>query len=251
MGGGNGMDVECYQAAVCEDHLGALALVRSQLEEAFRQRRLPIVLDAYSDPRMLLKAVGDGRRYDLFCLDIDMPGLNGIELCRRLRADGSQALVVFISGKEELVFQTFEVQPFRFVRKNHFREELPQLADDTARELRGRAEESIVVAEPHSKRLYTFGTQSLLYIEALAKDCRFVTTAGETILTARLMELEERLRPHGFARCHRSYLVNCRYIFSIQKDTVTLDDHTVLPVSRGRAEELRESFFAYVNGGSA
>ena len=85
----------------------------------------------------------------------------------------------------------------------------------------------------------------------MAKDCRFVTTAGETILTARLMELEERLRPHGFARCHRSYLVNCQYIFSIQKDTVTLDDRTVLPVSRGRAGELRESFFSYVNGGSA
>ena len=245
------MDMECYQAAVCEDHPGALDLIRSQLEEVFHQRRLPMVLDAYSDPRMLLKAVADGRRYALFCLDIDMPGLNGIELCRRLRADGSRALVVFISGKEELVFQTFEVQPFRFVRKSHFKEELPQLADDVVRELRGRVEESIVVAEPHSKRLYTFGTQSLLYIEALAKDCRFVTASGETVLTARLMELEERLRPHGFVRCHRSYLVNCRYIFSIQKDTVILYDHTVLPVSRGRADELRELFFAYVNRGSA
>lgn len=137
------------------------------------------------------------------------------------------------------------------MRKNHFQEELPQLARDVSQELRGRTESSIVVAEPHSKRLYTFETRSLLYMEALAKDCRFVTAAGGTILTARLMELEERLRPHGFVRCHRSYLVNCQYIFS-------LDDRTVLPVyrrilspSRGRAEELRESFFAYVNGGSA
>mgnify|MGYP002508143145 FL=1 len=245
------MELECWQAAACEDNLGALDLIREQLEGAFHAQKLPIVLDAYSDPRMLLKAVGDGRRYDLFFLDIDMPGLNGIELCRRLRADGSRALVVFISGKEELVFQTFEVRPFRFVRKNHFKEELPQLARDISQELRGRTERSIVVAEPHSKRLYTFETRSLLYVEALAKDCRFVTAAGETILTARLMELEERLRPHGFVRCHRSYLVNCQYIFSIQKDTVTLDDRTELPVSRGRAGELREAFFAYVNGGSA
>ena len=245
------MELECWQAAACEDNLGALGLIRERLEGAFHDQKLPIVVDAYSDPRMLLKAVGDGRRYDLFFLDIDMTGLNGIELCRRLRADGSRALVVFISGKEELVFQTFEVQPFRFVRKNHFQEELPQLARDVSQELRGRTESSIVVAEPHSKRLYTFETRSLLYMEALAKDCRFVTAAGGTILTARLMELEERLRPHGFVRCHRSYLVNCQYIFS-------LDDRTVLPVyrrilspSRGRAEELRESFFAYVNGGSA
>lgn len=247
-----GVDVtmEYYQAAVCEDHPGTLGLIRSRLEEVFRERKLPVALDARTDPRALLKSVAEGRRYDLLFLDIDMPGINGIELCRRLRADGSQALVTFVSGKEELVFQTFEVQPFRFVRKNHFMEELPQLADDICRELRGRTETSVVVAELHSQRIFTFGVQSLIYVEALAKACRFVTASGETVLNAKLMELEEQLSPHGFIRCHRSYLVNCRYIFSIQKDSVILDDRTVLPVSRSRAAPLREAFFAYVNGGS-
>lgn len=242
--------MEYYQAAVCEDHPGTLDVICQQLETAFREHKLPVALDARSDPRALLKAVAEGRRYDLFFLDIDMPGLNGIELCRRLRTDGSQALVTFISGKEELVFQTFEVQPFRFVRKNHFMEELPRLADDICRELRGRTETSIVVAELHSQRIFTFGIQSLLYIEALAKTCRFVTVSDETVLNAKLMELEEQLSPHGFVRCHRSYLVNCRYIFSIQKDSVILDDRTVLPVSRSRVAPLRESFFAYVNEGT-
>lgn len=245
------MESESFQAAVCEDHPGTLGLIRQRLESAFQERKLPVALDAYSDPRALLDAAAQRRRYDLYFLDIDMPGLNGIELCRRLRKGGSQALVVFISGKEELVFQTFEVQPFRFIRKNHFQEELPQLADDICRELRGRAETSVVVAERHSKRIFTFGVQSLLYVEALAKECRFVTASGETVLSAKLMELEEQLAPHGFVRCHRSYLVNCRYIFSVEKDTVTLDDHTVLPVSRGRSAALREAFFAYVNGGRA
>lgn len=243
--------MEYYQAAVCEDHPGTLGVIRQQLEEAFRERKLPVALDARTNPRALLKAVAEGRRYDLLFLDIDMPGLNGIELCRRLRTGGSQALVTFISGKEELVFQTFEVQPFRFVRKSHFMEELPQLADDICRELRGRAETSVIVAEQHSQRIFTFGVQSLIYVEALAKTCRFVTVSGETVLNAKLMALEEQLAPHGFARCHRSYLVNCRYIFSIQKDSVILDDHTILPLSRGRAEPVRAVFFAYLNGGTA
>lgn len=245
------MESERFQAAVCEDHPGTLDLIRQRLEHAFQARKLPVALDAYSDSRALLDAAGRHRRYDLLFLDIDMPDLNGIELCRRLRKAGSQALVVFISGKEELVFQTFEVQPFRFIRKNHFQEELPQLADDICRELRGRAETSVMVAERHSKRIFTFGVQSLLYVEALAKECRFVTASGETVLSAKLMELEEQLAPHGFVRCHRSYLVNCRYIFSVQKDTVTLDDHTVLPVSRSRYAALREAFFTYINGGRA
>lgn len=54
------MELECWQAAACEDNLGALGLIRERLEGAFHDQKLPIVVDAYSDPRMLLKAVGDG-----------------------------------------------------------------------------------------------------------------------------------------------------------------------------------------------
>ena len=166
------MELECWQAAACEDNLGALGLIRERLEGAFHDQKLPIVVDAYSDPRMLLKAVGDGRRYDLFFLDIDMPGLNGIELCRRLRADGSRALVVFISGKEELVFQTFEVQPFRFVRKNHFQEELPQLAGLAAGcphvRLRGLMAIPPVSTLPGANRRY-FSEMRNLFVDIMKK----------------------------------------------------------------------------------
>lgn len=43
------MEMECWQAAVCEDNLGALGLIREQLEGAFHDQKLPIVLDGVYD----------------------------------------------------------------------------------------------------------------------------------------------------------------------------------------------------------
>ena len=55
--------MEYYQAAVCEDHPGTLGVICQQLEAAFRDRKLPVALDARTDPRILLKAVAEGRAH--------------------------------------------------------------------------------------------------------------------------------------------------------------------------------------------
>jgi DNA-binding LytR/AlgR family response regulator len=59
------------------------------------------------------------------------------------------------------------------------------------------------------------------------------------------MDLEEQLLPHHFLKVHRSYLVNCRYIFHIGKTSLTLEDHTEIPISRGKVDFVKEQFLLY------
>ena len=67
----------------------------------------------------------------------------------------------------------------------------------------------------------------------------------DTTLRCRLMDLESQLKGEHFLRPHRSYLVNCQYIFHIGKNELTLTDRSTVPVSRGKLEEIKQQFLRY------
>ena len=85
--------------------------------------------------------------------------------------------------------------------------------------------------------------------EAQRKDCRLVSDQGESLLRVKFMDLEEKLLPLGFLKIHRSFLVNPRYIFRIGKTSLVLTSGEELPISRGRAEEIKTAYLHYLSEG--
>ena len=89
--------MKVYRAAICEDESVSLTFISKNLAAQFEEVHLPVILDNYSHSVDLQNAVNNAVQYDLLFLDIDMPQINGIELCRRFRNEHIDALVVFIS----------------------------------------------------------------------------------------------------------------------------------------------------------
>ncbi len=239
-----------YRAAICEDSPRTLDVIHEQLSEEFSRRDFNIVFDCYTEPKALLDVCHASGKYQILFLDIDMPEINGIELCRRIRNDYPEVITVFISGKEKMVFQTFEVRPFRFIRKSHFTEELPALVNDIIHEMRMQEGTSVSVEERYSGNIYSLNTNQIIYIESLVKNCRIVLTTQKLLIQYRIKDFEALLKQYGFLRPHRSFLVNYRYIFSIQKNTLILDNKETIPLSRNRITTIKEEFITLNYGGA-
>lgn len=231
-----------YHAAICEDEEKILAYLLRKLGQAFEHFGLDFSFDGYASGMELLKELSTGKTFDLLFLDIEMPRLNGIELCRRIRAINPDVLVIFISNKEELVFQTFEVRPFRFVRKSHFKEELPQLILDIKHELEKQIGHTITIREQNSTNVYSLNVNQILYAEVIGKYCNIVTTTKALTVKYTITDLEDLLADYGFLRPHRSYLVNYRYIYQINSHEVVLDDQSSIPLSKQRVEKIKTQF---------
>lgn len=171
--------IERYRGAICEDDGDSLLYIEHMMGRAFRECKVPIRLDAYAKPDQLYRAIERGARYDVLFLDIDMPQLNGIDLTRNARKLGVQSAVVFISNKEEMVFQTFEVQPLYFLRKSHFLDGLPHLVRAVAQELHSHERTMVTIEELHSSHVYSFDIQQLIYVEAMGQTVPIRHAAGE------------------------------------------------------------------------
>ena len=67
---------------------------------------------------------GEAYKYDLVFLDIDMPKYSGMDVAEEIRKKSADTDIIFVSNREDRVFETFSVQPFGFIRKNCFTEDL-------------------------------------------------------------------------------------------------------------------------------
>ena len=75
-----------------------------------------------------------------------------------------------------------------------------------------------------------------------------ITTTEKHVFRYKLADFEEILADRGFLQPHRSYLVNYRYIFSIQKDHLLLDNHEKIPLSRKRVDMIKQQFLILSQG---
>ncbi len=238
-----------YSIAVCDDEKTAMQYIVHDVRANFEKLNQPVLVDGYTDPQDLETRLKQGTTYDALLLDIDMPGLNGIELCRHFRQQDGDALIVFVSNREELVFQTFEVSPFRFIRKSHFSAEIEKLCLDMNTELGRRAERYLCIKDEPGNTVVSVSINKLYYVEASRKVCLLHTKDGVIEIKAAFKDIKSELDAFDFLWPHRSYLVNPHFIFRLDNTDVVLDNGEKIPLSRNRVTEVKSEFFRWRRAG--
>ena len=179
----------------------------------------------------------DSYLYDAFLLDIDMPGMDGVSLARRIRQNGCMCPLLFVSAVESRVFEAMWVQPLRFIRKSCLEEDLREGLAALTERLHRFGADTLILRDHHAA--LALPTNRILYVESAGKNQVVVTPEGKQETRLSMLELEKTLSPRGFFRLHRCYLVNLSAVFRIDRQEALLKNGERLPISRGRAEEAK------------
>jgi len=187
---------------------------------------------------------------DAIFLDIQMPGMTGIDLARELSRAGGEAqtrqppAVVFVTAHEEHAVDAFDVRAVDYVLKPVRQE---RLAEAVRRLLNERtrppapADEQVAVERAGVTRFLR--RSEIRYVEAAGDYARLHTTRESYLLRTPLNTLETDWEPAGFIRAHRSLLVNLAHVSELRMDqgrcTVVVDG-ALLAVSRRHTRSLRE-----------
>lgn len=233
--------------AVCDDETAAITIIKGVLKECFNARQIPFEITSYTDAETLLEVIRAGTYYDILLLDIHMPRLDGIELGTRLHDLMQDTLLIYVSSREERVFDSFKAKPFRFVRKNAFPQEWPTVLDDVELELKRRKSSRLVFMS--GTQQVALKSEEIIYAEALRKKQLLHTLRGEYDLSDSFESVVAQLEGLGFIRIHRSYVVNHRFIYSLNRTEVELDDGTLLPIGRSKHTAVQQEFHRLVLSG--
>ena len=222
-------------------------IIRQQIHGFIKKQKPESEISDFSTGEELLAAKTD---FDIIFLDIQMEGMGGIEAARILRQRNVNAVLVFITGIKEYVFEAFDVSAFHYLLKpieeSKFIEVLGRAVDEAGRR-KGQKEQQIFIRTKNQG--YTLNLSSILYIENRGKKVEIHTTDMEEIIEAyaTMDELEGQLR--GFYRCHRGYLVNMAHIVRYDNDSIFLSSGGKVYLTRKKHNEFVKAYMWYLQNG--
>ena len=230
--------------AICDDDADFTDNLKTLLEKELAMLHNSPVISVYNDGEGF---IADKPECDAVFLDIDMPGVSGFDIAEQINRMG-ETLIIFVTMHDELVYSSIKFRPFRFIRKSHLADELPEVLNALNKAIDKR----------NAGRKFEFQTKtgsvfldinSIEYIEIYGHWLHVCVDGGEDLeCYGSLLEFEKELAPFDFIRTHKSYLVNCKYIYAIEKGQIILDDKTEILLSRYRAGEVRDKFRSYMRG---
>ncbi len=234
------------RAAICDDESNFLDHIHKRISEEFRNRSAEHSLDKFMVGEKFLEAHRE-QPYEVVFLDIDMPQIDGFVIAEQVNTIGD-TLIIFVTSHDELVYSSFKFQPFRFIRKAYLDEELPEIIAAVISKITKRAAEKKFTLRAKNGDV-VIDLRSLEYIEIYGHWLLVHVKDGEPLeCYGSLSDLEKELERYDFVRTHKSYLVNCACIYSIEKNQVILDDKTAIPLSRYKSETVRNKFVKLLQG---
>ncbi len=180
---------------------------------------------------------------DLVLLDIDMPGMSGMEAAARLSERKNAPLIVFVTAHDELVYDSFKYHPFAFVRKKYLEEELKQVLMDCKKEFDSRDKYFSFKSGGDTVKLLS---SDIMYFEAEA-NYLIIHIANETYrMRATISGIEDNLKNEDFIRIHKGFLVNQEHIRTLKQEEVVLESGDMLPIGKAYAASAKASILRYM-----
>ena len=180
---------------------------------------------------------------DAVFLDIQMPGLSGLELARVLSRFKTPPPVVFVTAHEEHAVDAFEVHAVDYVlkpvRAERLAEAVRRVVEDGVEPAGG--DEQIPVELAGVTRFVA--RSEVTHVEAHGDYARLHTSTGSHLVRTPLSTLEEEWGPAGFVRIHRSLLVSLAHVDEVRVHAgrcSVLVGGVELQVSRRHTRELRD-----------
>ena len=184
--------------------------------------------------------------FNIYLLDIEMPGSDGISAARYIRNNDSNAVIIFITSHREYVYDVydvFEVLPFRFLCKPLEPDLFKKALSDAVRHLR-REHQIFFFHIGREQHQLPYG--EILYFEGMRRKLCIHTNQGTTACYGQISKLANTLDPSLFVRVHGSYVINLEYIKVIRPAEVILRNCQLVPVSRRYQKALKQAHMNFL-----
>ena len=237
--------------AILDDDKTALMISTATVEAFLKEKNTEYKLFSFSNPLNFLASAKE-EKFNLSFLDIDMPEMTGLEVANQLSEVAKTGQIIFLSQREDLVFECLKFHPFGFIRKSKLIDDFSLMMNQFYQTISNADSDETKIEFIDKTKTFSFKIKEIVYIEG-DRNYQKVVLKDKTSQNIRvaLGQLEEKLKEHGFIRIHKGYLLNYLYIRSIEGEEVYLTTGISLPMAKKRKDEIMKQYLAISRKNSA
>ena len=181
---------------------------------------------------------------DAVFLDIEMQNMDGMKAAEMLRKMDDRVPIVFVTNMAQYAIRGYEVEALGFLIKPVKYYSFTILLDKIVRRKQDYKADEILV--PYEGGIRRISRRDIICIEVMNHALIYHLIDGEMLTSSgRLLDLETQLAEHYFFRCHKSFLINLRYVTDIKAQSVIVKGMDI-PVGRSKRKTLFEEFCKYL-----
>lgn len=240
------------QIAVCDDNIDELSNMVQLIDLYRTSRHLSCEHAVFSNGFELISALEKGKRFDIYCLDIMMPGFTGIDAAKEIRTFDKTAPILFFTSSPEFALESYSVKAINYVLKPISKEKLFFTFDELLEQIKVKEDEDAVIVKSN-EGIQKILISNLVFAEVIGKNILYHLRSGKVAeCTETLSSVCGNLMKYGcFMKPHRSYLVNMQYVDTIENHQITLQTLSAVPIAQGKAKEMKQQYLNYQMEGGA
>ena len=221
--------------AIVENEPSQIEKVRELCRKYGKEKDVEIDIEEYTNGYDFLEK--DTTRFDCVFMDIDMPGINGMETSERLREKNKELAIIFVTNLPQFAINGYKVQALDFIIKPMSYADLSLVLDKII-SLSDKRKEDDLFFTIHNEMI-RIHPNDILYFEMKNHNVNIHLKNRETIsYRETIKELEKKIQGYGFYRCNSGIIVSLDAVDSVKEDVCILSDGTRLQVSRSRRNDF-------------
>lgn len=214
--------------AICDDE----AYYREEVyrlvnEYALENKMEEITAFVFTHAEELIEAINKSGPFDIYLLDVVMPGMNGIELGKYLRENGFNEKIIYLTTSDEYAVASYRVNASDYILKPYKEDEVISALERVIRSVSDRKDRSIIVKTKDGSVKLSF--DNVLYAELVKRVVVYHLKGGREVESLSVRTnfgdtVKELVADGRFAYCGKSILLNLHHVSEVESEAVIFND---------------------------
>ena len=232
--------------AIVEDDIKSAELLKTCLQKYGAEKDIKFDIVHFTSGEEFIEKY---RRaiYSIVFLDIELTGMNGLETARRLRDRDKAVTLIFVTRMAQYAQKGYEVDALDFMIKPLSYADFSLKMHKAVNVARTKEARSVLVTV--NGGFTCLSTDKIIFVEVMGHQLKYQLVDGVLEMRGTLSEVEKKLKNNGFLRCNSCYIVNSRFIDSLQGYDLKVAGYTLKISHPRRKQFIKELMDLYKGDG--